>query len=384
MPAKELGGAFRVALLAVAEQRAVVAHRVVHRLGDEQADIALRGQPDLVEHSLDPRGRSRLEQRPVEVTVEIPEDGGVMIVRDRLERLERAPDDVDLLGRHRLDGAADHLALDDPAKVVQPAQIVEVDAGGDGGALRQGDDQPFALEPAHGLADRNMADAEPLLELGDLDPLTGLISPASRSCRSRSVTLSTMLTRWMVSLRAGSMVESPCRVLRYSLYRLPVAARSTPGNPARRGCRAGSERGPARLHLGGRVEQALRRPQREALAPRRRRELHPDRDAERVEPGADGAGREADEILRRRVAHHELAERQLLALVDDRLVADREWRSGAHGSEQHVAGAEQAGEGGAHATAVCRRGEVLLDASPRSRRRAVRSTSSPYSSRRAG
>jgi hypothetical protein len=33
----------------------------------------------------------------------------------------------------------------------------------------------------------------------------GLISPASRARRRRSVTLSTTLTRWMVSLRAGSV-----------------------------------------------------------------------------------------------------------------------------------------------------------------------------------
>src|SRR3954452_20836224 len=91
-----------------------------------------------------------------------------------LERFERAPHGVDLGGAHRLDGAVDHLALDDPAEVVQPAQIVQIDPGGDRGALRKGDDETLGLQPADRLADRDVTHPEAPLELGDVDPLARL------------------------------------------------------------------------------------------------------------------------------------------------------------------------------------------------------------------
>ena len=97
-----------------------------------------------------------------------------MILGDGLERLERRPHRLDLLVGHRIDRAADHLALDDAPQVVQTAEVVEVDAGGHGRALRQRDDEALGLEPADRLADRDVTDAEALLQLGDLDPLARL------------------------------------------------------------------------------------------------------------------------------------------------------------------------------------------------------------------
>ena len=110
----------------------------------------------------------------MEVAVELPELGHVVILRDGLERRERVDDRLDLLVGHRVDRPADHLALDDPAQVVEPAEILEIDARGDGGALRQRDDEALGLQPPDGLADRDVADAEALLELGDPDPLARL------------------------------------------------------------------------------------------------------------------------------------------------------------------------------------------------------------------
>ena len=72
----------------------------------------------------------------MEVAVEIPELRRVVILGHCLERLERGAHDLDLLVGHRLDGAPDHLALDDASEVVQSGEVVEVDAGGDGRALR--------------------------------------------------------------------------------------------------------------------------------------------------------------------------------------------------------------------------------------------------------
>jgi hypothetical protein len=43
-----------------------------------------------------------------------------------------------------------------------------------GGGLGQCDDEALRLEPPDRLADRNVADAEALLELGDPDPLPRL------------------------------------------------------------------------------------------------------------------------------------------------------------------------------------------------------------------
>jgi hypothetical protein len=97
-----------------------------------------------------------------------------VILRHRLERLECATDALDLLVRHRLDRALDHLAFDDPPEVVEAGEIVEVNAGRDCGALRQGDDQPLRLEPADSLADRDVADPEAPLQLGDVDALARL------------------------------------------------------------------------------------------------------------------------------------------------------------------------------------------------------------------
>ena len=113
------------------------------------------------------------------------------------------------------------LALDDPANVVEAPQVVEVDARRNGRPLRLGDDQPLGLESAHGLPDRDVADPEALLELATLIGSPGLISPASSARRSRSVTLSTMLTRWMVSSRRVFIVpvgpEATCSDRAYNI-----------------------------------------------------------------------------------------------------------------------------------------------------------------------
>jgi hypothetical protein len=93
---------------------------------------------------------------------------------------ERAAHRLDLLVRHRLDRPADHIALDDPAEVVEAAEVVEVDARGDRGALRERHDEALGLEPANRLADRDVADAEALLELADADPLARLDLPGQQ------------------------------------------------------------------------------------------------------------------------------------------------------------------------------------------------------------
>ena len=104
----------------------------------------------------------------------LPEFGRVVVLGRRDEHTERLLDAGDLLRRHRGDRTADNLALDHASQVVEPAEILEIDAGRDGRALRQGDDHPLGFEPPERFADRNVADAERLLEFGDSDPLTRL------------------------------------------------------------------------------------------------------------------------------------------------------------------------------------------------------------------
>src|SRR3954454_19937257 len=93
----------------------------------------------------------------------------------------------------------------------------------------------------------------------------------------------------------------------------------------------GSEDRPPRLDVRRAVEQPLRGAEHGALAPRRGGELHADGDAERVEAGAHGAGRQAGQVLRRGVGHHQLAEGDLLTEMDEGLLADRDRRPGADG-----------------------------------------------------
>src|ERR1700674_1376730 len=54
-------------------------------------------------------------------------------------------------------------------------------------------------------SDRDVAHPKLFSSSATLIRSPGLISPASRARRRRSVTLSTTLARWMVSLRAGSV-----------------------------------------------------------------------------------------------------------------------------------------------------------------------------------
>ena len=58
----------------------MIAHRVIHRLRDEEPDVALRCEPDLVENPLYPCARPWLEQCPVEVPMELPERRRIVIV----------------------------------------------------------------------------------------------------------------------------------------------------------------------------------------------------------------------------------------------------------------------------------------------------------------
>ena len=60
--------------------------------------------------------------------------------------------------------------LDDPTQVVDLVELLERDAGGDGAPSGNVDDEPFGLEPVDRLADRDVRDAEVLLELADVDP----------------------------------------------------------------------------------------------------------------------------------------------------------------------------------------------------------------------
>src|SRR5438093_409419 len=82
------------------------------------------------------------------------------------------------------------------------------------------------------------------------------------------------------------------------------------------------ELGTARLDPRCRVEEPLCRTQCGRFAPRWSGELHADRDAQAVEAGSDGAGRQADQVLGRRVGHDELTEAELPAQMDDVLFTD--------------------------------------------------------------
>ena len=152
----------------------------------------------------------------------------------------------------------------------------------------------------------------------------GLISPASRARRSRSVTLSTMLTRWMVSSRTASIVMRLQRPRMHLVIKYSVASRTAPSPHV---SRLTTQGGRSACTSGVASKSPCARPEHAGLCPRRAGELQPDRDPERVEAGAHRTRRQADEILRRRVAHDEIAERELDALVHDRLLPDRQRRS---------------------------------------------------------
>ena len=71
---------------------------------------------------------------------------------------------------HHADRALDHLRFDDAPQVVDIVQLVERDAGGDGAALGDVDDEPLGLEPVDRLANRDVRHAEVLLQLAHVDP----------------------------------------------------------------------------------------------------------------------------------------------------------------------------------------------------------------------
>src|SRR5262249_38536934 len=81
-----------------------------------------------------------------------------------------------------------------------------------------------------------------------------------------------------------------------------------------------------------------------ALRPESPGELNPDGDPELVEPRPNGAGREPGEVLRDRVAHHELPEGERSAAVQDLFVADRERRACRNRREQYICIMEDACE----------------------------------------
>ena len=266
----------------------------------------------------------------MELAVELPELRRVVILRDGLERLESRSHDVRLLRRHRLDRPADHLALDDSTQVVEAAEVVEVDARGDRGALRQRDDEPFGLEPADRLADRDMADPEALLQFGDLDTGAGL-DLAGQQCTPQPLGHVVDHAHALDRVAAKCFHDQVRRSTRHACfieYRDALGSalhKAGGGNScgSRRGRGRSRERRPARLDLVRRLEEPLSRTKNERFAPGWPRELHSDRDFVLVESGAYCTGGKSDEILRRRVAHHEIAEGQLHAIVEDRLVSDR-------------------------------------------------------------
>ncbi len=83
--------------------------------------------------------------------------------------LERDPRGLDVVVGRQRGRAERHRRLDQAPQVVEARQVLQGEPGGERRALRRGLDEPFRLQPAQRLPDRDVADAEALLELADPD-----------------------------------------------------------------------------------------------------------------------------------------------------------------------------------------------------------------------
>ena len=170
------------------------------------------------------------------------------------------------------------------------------------------------------------------------------------------------LTGAVIELAAKLDVPAPHthrRYLREASRRAGWASRRLTVSRARNG-----QVRPTLLRLRRRLIERVGRLQDELLAPWRPGELHADRDLELVEADTHSTSRQTYEILRHRVAHHELAELELVTQVDHPLLADRQRGACCDGREQEVDLAEQAREPGAEALAIGRGRQIVgeLDA----------------------
>ena len=94
--------------------------------------------------------------------------------RSRLELLKRDPRGLDVVVGRQRGGAERHRRLDQASQVVEPRQVLQGEPRGERRALRRGLDEPFRFQPSESLPDRDVADAESLLELADPDAATRL------------------------------------------------------------------------------------------------------------------------------------------------------------------------------------------------------------------